>query len=149
MSELSYKRTNVYEKADEKLLKEIFCYAEGYKQFIDAGKTEREACAFAKEAAIKAGYKPFTFGQTLKAGDKVFYDNRGKNLYLIKIGENDVAEDGVRIIASHIDSPRIDFKQVPLYEAENIAFAKTHYYGGVRKYQWVSVPLSLPFLASL
>lgn len=143
MSELSYKRTNVYEKADEKLLKEIFCYAEGYKQFIDAGKTEREACAFAKEAAIKAGYKPFTFGQTLKAGDKVFYDNRGKNLYLIKIGENDVAEDGVRIIASHIDSPRIDFKQVPLYEAENIAFAKTHYYGGVRKYQWVSVPLSL------
>ena len=111
MSELAYKRTNVYEKADEKLLKEIFDYAEGYKRFLDEGKTEREACAYAKNAAIAAGYKPFQFGQKLKAGDKVYYDNRGKNLYLIKVGTKDVEKDGVRIIASHIDSPRIDFKQ--------------------------------------
>ena len=69
----------------------------------------------------------------LKAGDKVYYDNRGKNLYLIKVGSEDVSKDGIRIIASHIDSPRLDLKQVPLYESENIAFAKTHYYGGVRK----------------
>ncbi len=143
MSQLAYKRTNVYEKADEKLLKEIFDYAEGYKRFIDEGKTERESCAYVKEAAIAAGYKPFKFGQKLVAGDKVYYDNRGKNLYLIKIGTKNVAEDGVRIIASHIDSPRIDFKQVPLYETENIAFAKTHYYGGIRKYQWATVPLAL------
>ena len=143
MSQLAYKRTNVYEKADEKLLKEIFDYAEGYKRFIDEGKTERESCAYAKQAAIAAGYKPFKFGQKLVAGDKVYYDNRGKNLYLIKIGTKNVAEDGVRIIASHIDSPRIDFKQVPLYETENIAFAKTHYYGGIRKYQWATVPLAL------
>lgn len=143
MSELAYKRTNVYEKADEKLLKEIFDYAEGYKVFLDEGKTEREACAYAKNAAIAAGYKPFQFGQKLKAGDKVYYDNRGKNLYLIKVGTKDVEKDGVRIIASHIDSPRIDFKQVPLYETEGIAFAKTHYYGGVRKYQWVATPLAL------
>ena len=143
MSALTYKRTNVYEKADEKLLKEIFDYAEGYKVFLDEGKTEREACAWAKAAAIKNGYKPFKFGQKLEKGDKVYYDNRGKNLYLIKIGSADVAKDGIRILASHIDSPRIDFKQVPLYESEGIAFAKTHYYGGIRKYQWAAVPLSL------
>ena len=143
MSDLAYKRTNVYEKADEKLMKEIFDYAEGYKVFLDAGKTEREACAWAKSLAIEKGYKPFKFGMKLKAGDKVYYDNRGKNLYLIKVGSEDVGENGIRIIASHIDSPRIDLKQVPLYEAENIAFAKTHYYGGVRKYQWTAVPLAL------
>ncbi len=143
MSELAYKRTNVYEQADETLMKEIFDYAEGYKVFLDEGKTEREACAWAKEQAIKHGYKPFSFGQELKKGDKVYYDNRGKNLYLIKVGNADVATDGIRILASHIDSPRIDFKQVPLYESEGIAFAKTHYYGGIRKYQWAAVPLSL------
>ena len=143
MSELAYKRTNVYEKADEKTLKAIFDYAEGYKTFIDEGKTEREACAFVVNAAKQQGYKPFKFGQKLKAGDKVYYDNRGKNVYLIKIGTGDVAKDGIRVIASHIDSPRIDLKQVPLYESDNIAFGKTHYYGGIRKYQWAAIPLSL------
>ncbi len=143
MSELAYKRTNVYEKADEKLLKAIFDYVEGYKVFLDEGKTEREACAWAKAEAIKMGYKPFRFGQKLQKGDKVYYENRGKNLYLIKVGTNDAAQEGIRIVASHIDSPRIDLKQVPLYEAENIAFAKTHYYGGIRKYQWTTVPLAL------
>ena len=143
MSNLAYKRTNVYEVADKALLEDIFAYAEGYKTFIDEGKTEREACAFAKAAAIKNGYKPFTFGQTLKAGDKVYYDNRGKNIYLIKVGSEDVSKEGIRIIASHIDSPRIDLKQVPLYETDSIAFAKTHYYGGIRKYQWATIPLSL------
>ncbi|MBE7086432.1 MAG: aminopeptidase [Clostridiales bacterium] len=143
MSELSYKRTNVYEVADEKLMKAIFDYAEGYKKFIDEGKTEREACAYVEAAAKAQGYKPFEFGQKLKAGDKVYYNNRGKNIYLIKVGKADVAKDGVRIIASHIDSPRLDLKQVPLYENEGIAFGKTHYYGGIRKYQWAAVPLAL------
>ena len=143
MSELAYKRTNVYEKADDKLLQEIFDYAKGYKVFLDEGKTEREACAFAKEQAKLHGYKPYQFGQKLSVGDKVYYDNRGKNLYLIKVGSKDIATNGIRILASHIDSPRIDFKQVPLYEADGIAFAKTHYYGGIRKYQWATVPLAL------
>ena len=143
MSELAYKRTNVYEKADEKLLKEIFDYAEGYKTFLDEGKTEREVCAYVVGAAEKAGYKPFEFGMKLKAGDKVYYNNRGKNIYLIRMGKANVAKDGIRIIASHIDSPRIDLKQVPLYEAEGIAFGKTHYYGGIRKYQWATIPLAL------
>ena len=143
MSELAYKRTNVYEKADEKLMKEIFDYAEGYKAFLDAGKTEREACSYVEKAAIEQGYKPFKFGQKLKAGDKVYYNNRNKNLYLIKVGTEDVAENGIRIIASHIDSPRVDLKQVPLYESDGIALAKTHYYGGIRKYQWAAIPLAL------
>ncbi len=143
MSELAYKRTNVYEVADEKLMKEIFDYAEGYKKFMDAGKTEREACTYVEEAAKAQGYTPFEFGQKLKAGDKVYYNNHGKNIYLLKIGTGDVAKDGIRIVASHIDSPRIDLKQVPLYEANGIAFAKTHYYGGVRKYQWATIPLAL------
>ncbi|MBR2441504.1 MAG: aminopeptidase [Clostridia bacterium] len=143
MSELSYKRTNVYEKADEKLLKEIFAYAEGYKTFLDEGKTEREVCAYVEEAAKAQGYKPFEFGMKLNAGDKVYYNNRGKNMYLIRMGSADVAKEGIRIIASHIDSPRIDLKQVPLYEAEGIALGKTHYYGGIRKYQWATIPLAL------
>ncbi len=149
MSELAYKRTNVYEVADEKLMKAIFDYAEGYKTFIDEGKTEREACAYVVEAAKAQGYKPFEFGMKLKAGDKVYYDNRGKNVYLIKIGSADVAKDGVRIIASHIDSPRIDLKQVPFYETDGIAFAKTHYYGGLRKYQWAAIPLALHGVVAL
>ena len=143
MSELAYKRTNVYEIADEKLMKEIFDYAEGYKTFLDEGKTEREVCAYVVKEAEAQGYKPFTFGTKLKAGDKVYYNNRGKNIYLIRVGTNDVVKDGIRILASHIDSPRIDLKQVPLYENENIAFAKTHYYGGIRKYQWATIPLAL------
>ncbi len=149
MSELAYKRTNVYEVADEKLMKEIFDYAEGYKNFIDEGKTEREACTYVVEAAKAQGYKPFEFGMKLKAGDKIYYNNRGKNVYLLKIGTADVAKDGIRIIASHIDSPRLDLKQVPLYENENIAFAKTHYYGGIRKYQWAAIPLALHGVVAL
>ncbi len=143
MSNLAYKRTNVYEVADEKLMKDIFDYAEGYKHFLDEGKTEREVCTYVVAQAEKAGYKPFSFGQKLSAGDKVYYNNRGKNLYLIRVGSADVAKVGVRIIASHIDSPRLDLKQVPLYESDNIAFAKTHYYGGIRKYQWATIPLAL------
>ena len=143
MSKLSYKRTNVYEVADEALMKNIFEYAKGYCKFIDEGKTEREACAYVAKEAEAKGYKPFEFGKKYKAGDKVYYNNRGKNLYLFRIGTEDVRKDGIRILASHIDSPRIDFKQVPLYEAESIAFAKTHYYGGIRKYQWAAIPLAL------
>ncbi len=143
MSKLSYKRTNVYEVADEALMKNIFEYAKGYCKFIDEGKTEREACVYVAKEAEAKGYKPFEFGKKYKAGDKVYYNNRGKNLYLFRIGTEDVRKDGIRILASHIDSPRIDFKQVPLYEAESIAFAKTHYYGGIRKYQWAAIPLAL------
>ena len=143
MSELAYKRTNVYEKADAETMQAIFEYAEGYRIFIDGGKTEREACAFVEKAAKKQGYKPFSFDRKLKPGDKVYYNNRGKNIYLLRVGTGNVAEEGIRIIAAHIDSPRVDLKQVPLYESDGIALAKTHYYGGIRKYQWAAIPLAL------
>ena len=143
MSKLAYKRTNVYETADEKTMKEIFAYAEKYKNFIDTAKTEREACAYVVAEAEKNGYKPFEFGVKLKAGDKAYYNNRGKNVYLIRVGTNDVKKDGMRIVASHIDSPRLDLKQVPLYESDGVALGKTHYYGGIKKYQWTTIPLAL------
>lgn len=143
MSKLAYERTNVYEKADKKTMDAIFSYADEYKKFIDAAKTEREACAYVVKEAEKHGFKPYEFGTKLKAGDKVYYNNRGKNVYLLRIGTEDVKKGGIRIVASHIDSPRIDFKQVPFYESDGIALAKTHYYGGIKKYQWTTIPLAL------
>lgn len=149
MDSLTYKRTNVYETADETLMTEIFDFAEGYKHFLDEGKTERECCAYVETAAKAAGYKAFDFGRKLKAGDKIYYNNRGKNMYLIKVGTENIAKDGIRIIASHIDSPRLDLKQLPLYESEGVALGKTHYYGGLRKYQWAAMPLALHGVVAL
>lgn len=149
MDSLTYKRTNVYETADETLMTEIFDFAEGYKQFLDEGKTERECCAYVEAAAKAAGYEAFDFGCKLKAGDKIYYNNRGKNMYLIKVGTENIAKDGIRIIASHIDSPRLDLKQLPLYESEGVALGKTHYYGGLRKYQWAAIPLALHGVVAL
>lgn len=138
-----YKRTNVYETADEKTMKAIFDYAEGYKKFLGECKTEREACAYIVEEAEKKGYKQFDFSEKVKKGDKLYYNNRGKAVFIIKIGTGDVKKDGIRIVGSHIDNPRLDLKQVPLYEDNGVAFAKTHYYGGIRKYQWAAIPLAL------
>lgn len=138
-----YKRTNVYETADEKTMKAIFDYAEGYKKFLGECKTEREACAYIVEEAEKKGYKQFDFSEKVKKGDKLYYNNRGKAVFIIKIGTGDVKKDGIRIVGSHIDNPRLDLKQVPLYEDNGVAFAKTHYYGGIRKYQWATIPLAL------
>lgn len=149
MDSLTYKRTNIYETADETLMTEIFDFAEGYKQFLDEGKTERECCAYVETAAKAAGYEAFDFGRRLKAGDKIYYNNRGKNMYLIKVGTENIAKDGIRIIASHIDSPRLDLKQLPLYESEGVALGKTHYYGGLRKYQWAAIPLALHGVVAL
>lgn len=138
-----YKRTNVYETADEKTMKAIFDYAEGYKKFLGECKTEREACAYIVEEAEKNGYKQFDFSEKVKKGDKLYYNNRGKAVFIIKIGTGDIKKDGIRIVGSHIDNPRLDLKQVPLYEDNGVAFAKTHYYGGIRKYQWAAIPLAL------
>ena len=138
-----YKRTNVYETADEKTMKAIFDYAEGYKKFLGECKTEREACAYIVEEAKKKGYKQFDFSEKVQKGDKLYYNNRGKAVFIIKIGTGDVKKDGIRIVGSHIDNPRLDLKQVPLYEDNGVAFAKTHYYGGIRKYQWAAIPLAL------
>ena len=141
-NELLYKRTNFYDVADESEIKAAYDYCEGYKTYLDEGKTEREAVKYSIKLAEAQGYKPYAFGMEIKAGDKYYYNNRGRNLYLFKIGSEDI-NNGIRIVASHIDSPRLDIKQVPVYEDGGFCFAKTHYYGGVRKYQWVAMPLAL------
>ena len=117
-------------------------YCTGYKQFLDAGKTERECVDRAIALAENAGFRPYTRGNELKPGDKVYRVNRGKAITFAVIGKRGL-DQGANIGAAHIDSPRLDLKQNPLYESEELAFLKTHYYGGLRKYQWVTIPLEL------
>ena len=140
---LSYKKKNVYEEASPEKIKAIYDYADGYMEFLDKAKTEREATSYSIELAKKHGYSEYKLGDKLAVGDKKYYNNRGKSLILFKIGENDLEADGVRILAAHIDSPRIDLKQVPMYEDAGMGFFKTHYYGGIKKYQWTTIPLAL------
>lgn len=141
--ELSYKRKNYYETASTEERKAIYDYAEGYKAFLNAGKTEREACDYCVKEAKAKGFTEYKFGDKLNVGDKKYFVNRGKSIVVFRVGSKNLEEDGVRIIASHIDAPRIDIKQNPLYEEGNIAMLKTHYYGGIKKYQWTTIPLSL------
>ena len=141
--ELFYKKKNYFEEADEKTLKEIYDYAEGYKKFLDAGKTERESCQDAIKIAEANGFSEYKLGDKLCKGDKKYFVNRLKSLVLFKVGTKNIEDDGIRLIASHIDAPRIDLKQVPIYEDSNMCFFKTHYYGGIKKYQWTAIPLAL------
>lgn len=117
-------------------------FGEGYKAFLDKAKTEREAVKAALEIVKKAGYSEFDRSKKYKAGDKVYRCNRGKALILAVFGKEDI-ENGVNILAAHIDSPRLDLKQNPIYEDTELAYFKTHYYGGIKKYQWTAVPLAL------
>ena len=138
----TYEKKTVYEKAGKEVVDAAYAYAEPYKAFLDKCKTEREVVKEGVKIAEKAGYKPYSFGDPMKAGDKFYYVNRGKNLFLFKIGTESINE-GIRITGAHIDSPRIDLKQVPVYEDGGLCYFKTHYYGGIRKYQWLAIPLSL------
>ena len=139
---LGYKKTNFYEKADEATVAAAYDYAKGYMAYLDAAKTERESVAVSIGMAKKEGYIPYTFGMELKAGGKYYYNNRGRSLYLFRVGSEDI-NNGIRIAAAHVDNPRLDVKQSPLYEDSGMAFFKTRYYGGIRKYQWVTIPLAL------
>lgn len=141
--ELSYVKKNYFEEASKKERKEIYTYAEGYKAFLDAAKTEREACDAAVALAQQKGFTEYHFGDPLVAGDKKYFINRGKSVVVFRVGTRDLETDGMRIIASHIDAPRVDIKQVPLYEEGGMCYLKTHYYGGIKKYQWTAIPLAL------
>ncbi len=121
---------------------EAAAFCEGYKAFLDAGKTERECVAEAVRQLEAAGYEPVDFAKSYEPGDKVYYVNRKKSLVITTFGQKPVKE-GVRINGAHIDSPRLDLKPNPLYEKNDMAYFKTHYYGGIRKYQWVTVPLAM------
>ncbi len=122
------------EKADK------FC--EEYKSFLNRAKTEREAVEYVEEKAVKNGFVKFDRDKKYSAGDKVYCNNRGKSIILAVIGKAGLKQ-GVRLSAAHIDSPRLDLKQNPLYEDSDTALFKTHYYGGIKKYQWTAIPLSL------
>ncbi len=122
--------------------KVAFDFAEGYKTFLNQAKTEREAVLFALEIAKSKGFSPLEYGKKYNAGDKIYYVNRDKAIILAIVGKKS-PEEGFGIIASHIDAPRIDLKPNPLCEKESIAYFKTHYYGGIKKYQWPTTPLAL------
>lgn len=138
---LFYSKKNVFEHstADADAAYE---YAKNYMRFLDAAKTERESVIESIKIAEAAGFKAYKLGDNINIGDKLYYNNRGKNLFLFTVGSESL-ENGIRIAAAHIDSPRLDLKQCPLYEESGMGFFKTHYYGGVRKYQWVATPLAL------
>ena len=123
-------------------LEDVMSYNEGYKAYISKNKTERACVKDSIKLAEEKGFKPLDSFETLKPGDKVYVSNRGKNLALFVIGHKPLTE-GMHILGAHIDSPRMDLKQNPLYESEGFALADTHYYGGIKKYQWVTIPLSL------
>ena len=139
---LRYEKKTVYELAGAKVVEEAYEYAKNYVKFLDASKTEREAVVESIRIAEAAGYRAWNFGDIINVGDKLYYNNRGKNIFLFRIGTENI-NNGIRITAAHIDSPRLDLKPVPLYEENGMSFFKTHYYGGVRKYQWLAMPLAL------
>ena len=138
---LTYKKKTAYEKYPEET-DIINSYCEGYKDYLNKGKTAREASEEAVRLAKENGFKEFNFGDSISKGDKFYYVNRERSVFLFVIGSEDI-ENGIRICASHIDSPAIDLRAVPLYEDGGMAFFRTHYYGGIKKYQWVAIPLSL------
>lgn len=138
---LNPRKNGFFRVTDEEIAKaDEFC--EGYKDFLNAAKTERESVDFAVEAAEKCGFVPFDPKQKYEAGAKVYYNNRGKALCLAVIG-TEGSKNGVRIAAAHIDNPRIDLKPIPLYESTEMVYLKTHYYGGIKKYQWTAIPLAM------
>jgi len=139
---LFYKRKNAGLTMSEEAIKASDAYNEDYKEFLTNSKIEREFALNAIERAKAKGFKEYTPGMKLQSGDKIFVNNRGKAVILAIIGE-EPAKEGVHICAAHIDSPRLDLKQCPLYEDTEIALFKTHYYGGIRKYQWGVIPLAL------
>jgi len=139
---LQYKKKTGYDCLRQGDLEAMETYCEGYKQYLDAGKTERECVDRTVAMAEAAGFRAYERGMSLKPGDKVYRVNRGKAVMLAVMGRKGL-DHGVNIAAAHIDSPRLDLKQNPLYESDELAYLKTHYYGGIRKYQWMTIPLEL------
>jgi aspartyl aminopeptidase len=143
-SKLMLENKSVWERADAKLRERYFGFAREYAGFLDAGRTERLAVERLKELAEQQGFLPLEKVKSWKAGQKVYAVNRGKNIFLAVLGREPL-ENGANLVASHLDVPRLDLKQRPLYQDDELgqALLRTHYYGGVKKYQWVNIPLGL------
>ena len=140
--DLFYEPKHAMEIVDDAVVKAADDFCEGYKKYLDEAKIERETVDFFVKEAEARGYTEFDRTKKYVAGDKVYYNNRGKAIILCVFGKKSIA-DGVKISAAHIDSPRLDLKPNPLYEDSSLAFFKTHYYGGIKKYQWTAIPLAL------
>ena len=140
--QLCYAPKNAGERLSDEEWEKADLFCEGYKKFLDLAKTEREAVEITISMAREKGFKAFDPKVKYEAGDRVFLNNRGKAIILCTVGTEPL-EKGVRIVAAHIDSPRIDLKPRPLYEEAQLAMFKTHYYGGIKKYQWTAIPLAL------
>lgn len=140
--ELLYSRKTAIEVMTEEQKAGMEAYAKDYMQFLDSSKTEREAVTEGIRRAEEAGYIPYNFGDKIEVGGKYYMNNRGKALYMFRIGTENV-ENGIRISAAHVDSPRLDLKPNPLFEEGGFGYLKTHYYGGIKKYQWTAIPLAL------
>lgn len=140
--ELCYKADNAGATLSNEEIAKADAFAEGYKKFLNEAKTEREATQVVLSQAKEKGFQEFVPGKKYEAGDKLYYVNRDKAIILAVIGKKGI-DEGVKIAAAHIDSPRLDLKPNPLYESDEIALFKTHYYGGIKKYQWVAIPLAL------
>lgn len=135
-------KENGWETVDENKKQEIFNFSKGYMEFLNKAKTEREFIQETIKLARENGYKDIIEFEKLQPGDKIYFINREKSMYLAIIGTENI-EKGLHIIGSHVDSPRLDLKPNPLYEDTELAYLKTHYYGGIKKYQWTTIPLSI------
>ena len=141
LKKLLYKNDTVADAAPEALAAaQDFC--EGYKTFLDHCKTERETVAYSEKLLLEAGYKPFVPGEKLNPGDKVYTINRKKCVLAATVGTKPL-DQGFHLNIAHIDSPRLDLRPVPVFEKNGLGYLRTHYYGGVRKYQWPTIPLAL------
>ena len=140
--ELFLKKENGLKNISDEKWEKAIDFCEGYKAFLSKAKTEREAVKASVEIAEKAGFLPFDVNKKYTAGDKYYVNNRGKAIAFVVVGK-ELADAGVQITAAHIDSPRVDLKPNPLYEDTDLALFKTHYYGGIKKYQWTTIPLAL------
>lgn len=139
---LLLQRKNAYIRISDEEAEACFTFCEGYKDFMNKSKIEREAVIYSIDLLKSKGFVEYKKGMHLKAGDKIYSNNRGKAVLAAIIGTSPI-EEGVRLCAAHIDSPRLDLKQNPLYEDNELALFKTHYYGGIKKYQWTTIPLAL------
>ena len=146
--ELFYKQKNGYDTMSTQQRIDMEDYCRGYMAFLNEARTEREAVKIAIEMADDKGFVEYVDGMKLSPGDKVYCNNRSKALMLAVIGSKSL-EEGCVIAGAHVDSPRIDLKQNPLYESDELAYFKTHYYGGIKKYQWVTIPLELHGVVAL
>ncbi len=139
---LSYTPQCVYDALSDSETQEMLAMADEYRSFLDQGKTERECVCAAERMARENGFQRLEDQVSLKPGDKVYTINRQKNILLAVIGTEPITA-GLNLVGAHIDSPRLDLKQNPLYESNEQALFKTHYYGGIKKYQWTAIPLAL------